>query len=182
MTSSQAALVENNLKLVNKALDVICHRRDKDEYLAIGYMSLCKAALTYNPNKGKFSTYAYFIITRDLRTEWVNRKKRYSLKTLSYDSAIEIDGEDVFLDELIPDLKTNVEETAEVHELYDHVVDIIEKYIDPIGITIFNGVLEGKTLSTIASNLNCSKQWVSYKFNKTCKKVRDIFNKTYIGV
>jgi RNA polymerase sigma factor (sigma-70 family) len=62
----QINLINSNIKLVNYVINKLHITHDYEDILQEGYLALCKAALRYNKNKGKFSTYAYNYIKNSI--------------------------------------------------------------------------------------------------------------------
>lgn len=58
LNNEQRKLIEDNYSLIwHLYNEAYCARLDKDEYVGMAHIALCKAALKYNSSKGKFSTY-----------------------------------------------------------------------------------------------------------------------------
>ena len=57
MTEEQRKLAADNHNLIYSFLNL--HQYDWDEYYDLAAIGLCKSAITYDKNKGPFSTYAY---------------------------------------------------------------------------------------------------------------------------
>lgn len=109
MTDSERALAENNINLVPFALNKLGFRRgqDWDDYMQIGYIGLCKAAMSYKPLKGKFSTIAIIKIKSELShlDAYKKRKKRTAI-VISLSTPIRKQGDRVSnktLQDVIPD-------------------------------------------------------------------------------
>lgn len=94
MQNHQNNLVEDNLNLVYYIVSHNFPTYLKDEdVIQAGMEGLCKAAKTYNSDKGKFSTFAGVCIRRHIYKE-LNRRKHYqdqvSLNTVIIDDEGEI--------------------------------------------------------------------------------------------
>jgi len=82
MTEEQQKIAEANIGLVKFAIGkylqhaLVC--LEYDDAVSIGNLALCKAAETYNPNYGTFSTYAIKIIIQHIHSAMRTsaRKKR----------------------------------------------------------------------------------------------------------
>jgi RNA polymerase sporulation-specific sigma factor len=69
-------LVLENMKLVHGILNKFYPTYAFDEdMIQCGMLGLCKAADTYNDEKGKFSTYACTVIRNEIRIELTRREK-----------------------------------------------------------------------------------------------------------
>ena len=98
----------------------------REELIATGNMALCIASNTYDPNKGRFSTYAYLAIRNEMvrflnNFENQSNKGRVLSTEVSFDSPVKMsnDNEGHSYSEIIAD--TNVEDNSadELLELAD---------------------------------------------------------------
>lgn len=97
MTENECKLVEDNIKLVHHILWKYYPKYAKDEDLIqVGMLALCNAAVSWNSEKSKFSSYACRCILNSLITEFKRRRKQ--LNTISMDTPI---YEDVSLGDLL---------------------------------------------------------------------------------
>lgn len=90
-------LIEDNITLVygvvSKEYPTFIHDED---IISRGTLGLCKAANTWNPEKTKFSTYAWNCIRNEINIEFRQRNK-YS-NVISLDTTL---GDDLTLEEVI---------------------------------------------------------------------------------
>lgn len=84
-----------------------------DDLVQVGRIALWKSAKRCNPDKGKFSTYAYKVIYHAMLKELGKRKNEISLNTPI------IGEEETEFQDLIPDLKQMVEGVEMRFELSD---------------------------------------------------------------
>lgn len=112
MTPEQRKLVEDNMRLVH----VVLRDRfgplpgDYDDWVQIGMIGLCKAAMHFDPEKGKFSTLAVAAIQNEIRQRLrFDRQLRRGggYRTLSLENPTA--NEDFTLEEIVPDPSQNVE-------------------------------------------------------------------------
>ena len=96
---------------------------EKEDAFQIGSIELLKAVETFNPNKGKFSVYAYRMIDNEFQT--IIKKKRVS--TMSYDEKCSEDEKLTILDTIAD--STNLEaEYLEKEFIDNRIKDIIKSY------------------------------------------------------
>lgn len=132
MTTEQEKLVEGNLRLV----DFVIRRKfprwreigEYEDVQQIGRIGLCKAAQTYDPDKGRmFSTYAAKCVCNELKMALrsVNAPSREREdRTISLYSLI---GEDTAeLLSLIPDPGADTEHQLEVREKLQKLTEAFE--------------------------------------------------------
>lgn len=136
MTAEQEKLVESNLRLV----DFVIRRKfprwreigEYEDVQQIGRIGLCKAAQTYDPDKGRmFSTYAAKCIRNELKMalRGINALSREGEdRRLSMDAVL---GDDDFtLADLVPDPGADTEHQLEVREKLQKLTEAFED--DPI--------------------------------------------------
>lgn len=132
MTTEQETLVESNLRLV----DFVIRRKfprwreigEYEDVQQIGRIGLCKAAQTYDPDKGRmFSTYAVKCIRNELKMalRCVNALSRDGEdQRLSMDAVL---GDDGFtLADLVPDPRADTERQLEVREKLQKLTEAFE--------------------------------------------------------
>ena len=89
MTTNE--LIEENINLVyyiiSRQYPTFLH---DDDVIQSGMLGLCKAANTYDPNRGLFSTYAGRCIRNEINQEFI-RRKPFS-QTVSLDAKISEEG------------------------------------------------------------------------------------------
>ena len=86
-------MVEGNHNLIYSFLN--SHKLSVDEWYDVAAIGLCKAGLTYMPDKGyKFSSYAYRVMTNEVRAEMrkLNSERLITGKeSVSYDAFMRVD-------------------------------------------------------------------------------------------
>ena len=96
MTEEQRKIAEANIGLVKFAIGkylqhaLVCI--EYDDAVSIGNMALCKAAETYNPNYGTFSTYAIKIIIQHIHSamrQHTRKKRGAGYITISLDNCVD---------------------------------------------------------------------------------------------
>lgn len=172
LTEQQRNLVENNHNLIYKFAN------DKklpiDEYYGILAISLCKAAINYDKDKGCFSTIAYLYMNNELCDYYKNIYRKTAIPDnmiYSYDVAyhnknneynLYKDNEYNLLD-LIPDKQLTNEAMIDKIMLKSIVENLDEKEKEII-MLLYAGVSK----LDISRNVPCSK----YKINTCLEKVR----------
>lgn len=97
MNKEQQKLCEDNVKLAYYIVSQYYPTYIHDEDIrASALLGLCKAAESYDPEKGLFSTYAGKCIRNEINQEFIARKPQ--AKTVSLDSKV---GEDLTLGEVL---------------------------------------------------------------------------------
>lgn len=108
-------LIEDNMNLVYY---IVSHQyptfiRDED-VIQSGMEGLCKAANSYNPEKGLFSTYAGRCIRNEINREFIKRKP-FS-QTVSLDSHISEEG-------TLEDVLVGEDDVGYIEDFYDELTD-----------------------------------------------------------
>lgn len=104
LTDEQSKLVGDNIKLLysfmgkNRMPPI-----DPDEIYSELSFGLCRAAVTYDPSKGAFSTYAFHGLKWKLRRLWKNYIDSDKRKILSLNQAYEGNKKDTSLMALVAD-------------------------------------------------------------------------------
>lgn len=88
MNDAQQKLVEDNLNLVHHVIwRYYSSFRFDEDIVSCATMGLCKAALTWDESKSKFTTYACSCIRNEIRMELKSRQRR--VETISLDTPID---------------------------------------------------------------------------------------------
>lgn len=135
------------------------------DVLAIG---LCKAARSFDNNKGEFSTFAYRCIENELKTHWKSLNKK-SIIPCELISSYDNDDYDFNLLEKISDCQTQ-----------DHIMYAImsKEFIEVLNDkekNIYRMLLNGMKQNEIADELNCKRQNVTYYVKHIREKANDYF-------
>lgn len=179
LTDEQRKLVEDNMKLVGFTLGkyftemLRTHSGDSDDMCSIGYLGLCKAAASYDSEKGAFSTYAVGGIKNEIIREiqWRNRKQRdqkniaYSLNEVYTDHA---SGAVIEYIHIVPDTGRDMESAV-----LDKIVD--EQFLNklrklaPTAYVMFTQGLQQYELAKIQG---VSRQAVGQRFNRDLIRIK----------
>lgn len=165
LTKEQQDTVTKNIQLVKYTLCKYMKSKIDEDLISEGYIGLCKAATSYNPNnKIKFSTYAVLVIytyaNREIKFR-LRQKRKPELPIASLNTTccgktntktIESTGEDdLELINAIPDESIDVEETVLNHILYEQIAPLVPLQAEQTknGLTIRqNAKLRGINKST----------------------------------
>ena len=143
-----------NLKyLIRSIIDEIKHDcAEYSEYEQAGEEALIKAASKYDPQKGSFSTYAFFWIAQGIvRLHKKKLKEKTKPKTISLDKGIGNKEDKKNLYSIIPDKSTTPVEEASKNEKIKKVFEIVDKLelSDKYNKIFEMRYREGKTLKEI---------------------------------
>lgn len=169
LTKQEQELAENNHNLIytfanQKNLDI-------DNYYGILAIGLCKAAKSFDLEKGKFSTIAYSCMENELKMNWRSSRKSSAIPNnsfLHYDATkFEDDnGEKMsFIDDMPSERLTDetvfgkIEAATLINLLTDKEKEIV------------NYLCSGMRQSEIASHMRCSRQNVSSIVNQIRKRL-----------
>lgn len=178
LTEEQKRLVEDNHNLIYGYINKYKLSDEVYDILAIG---LCKAAMEYSENKGKFSTFAYLCMSSEMYHDWLyhNRVHRVSLnKIISYSTPrSEIDYNwkdkdyDSYLDYLTApnEFESNVESIVIANELFNEIKSKVKNN----QLIVLEMLLQGFKNKEIIKKLDCSKQNV----DRHIKTIRDKMKK-----
>ena len=151
LSEEQKKLVEDNINLVFYYL----HKKHISMDLCdVGYISLCKAARSYKPNKGwAFTTYAMKVMANDYMMLNRNMNKvKFEQSILSLDTPISSDSEkDLYL---IDTVRSNfsIEKELFMKDLYDNLNEFMSKLSyrqEVILQDFFNDVTQNETAAKI---------------------------------
>lgn len=171
MTEEKERLIVDNLRLAGyMAQKYKSTGIDFDELVSIGYMGLVKAANSYQPERGKFSTLACQTIYRDIMQ--CIRKRKRSIHCLSLDSEhINRDGDSYSLLESIgaedPDIQ-RLDNTG----LYEDMMHSLNRK-ERIAIELV--VVYGEKQRTAAEKMGVSQEYVSRLRSKGLRKMRETY-------
>lgn len=165
MTEEQRRLAEENTGLVAYAVSRVIHSAsdaEREDFLSIGFIGLCEAALKYRPERGAFSSFAYRVITNEIRLELQrrSRKKRAPGMIVSYQK--ELTEQHLTLAELIADPHQDVERAAAVHQFVDGLSAWNQRLIRMIA--------EGYTQSDVGDCLHMTRANVGLTVKSIQKK------------
>ena len=171
MTEEKERLVLDNLRLAEyMAQKYKSTGIDFDELTSISYMGLVKAANSYQPERGKFSTLACQIIYRDIM--YCIRKRKRSIHCISLDSErCNRDGDFYSLQESLgtedPDIQ-RLDNTG----LYDDMMSCLNRK-ERLAIELV--VVHGEKQRTAAEQMGVSQAYASRLCRKGLEKMREVY-------
>lgn len=142
LTEEQRELVNNNIGLVKKFIEK--KRLKYDDWYDLMCIALCEAAITFNPEKGKFSTHAFWKMQQKLTNEAtnMNRSKRGNNdKPMRLDQTVRVENEDYTLAELVAS-EDNVEESAVLRKNMADMMKRLTKTEQIIAAELANGTTQ----------------------------------------
>ncbi len=135
-----------------------------DDLAQVGRIELWRCAKKYDPDKGKFSTYAYRAIYHKMLNELKRRKTEVSLNTI-------VTEEEVELQELIPDLKQSLEGVELRFELEDFY-----KTLTPRRQEVLKRKANGQTRKEIAHSMGVSQDIVDREMKNIKNQWKEFHN------
>lgn len=138
---------------------------EHEDLVSICFLGLIKAADTYNPEKSKFSSYAYRVMENEVFQE-IRRVKRRKCRTVSLDGEIGEEHDSFY--EIVPDPHDCYAEfTAScLYESWMGLLTDMEK--SAVRLTL----IEGKTRSEAARRMGVSQPYVSRVYKGAAEKMK----------
>lgn len=157
LTNEQVKLVEDNYRLIYSFAKRHCIDLLEDDNYGLLATGLCKAAQKYNPNKGSFSTIAYYAMRSEMRHNYTTQTyiKRDIRRLNKYN-----DFEDVEFGENKIDT-TQSEEMLLSNIAYKDILTYLKQALSERRYAILEYMLQGYTIMEIGSMLNITHQAVS---------------------
>lgn len=171
LNDEQRQFVAENHNLIYSFLN--SNKLDVEEWYDLAAIGLCKAAINYNGEIAKFSTFAYKCMWNQVHIEM---RKQYAIRraddnaVLYYDAMFECsdDGDEVTFLSLIPDLKYDTGKQATIrmalYELFNKANDKERTVLE----LLYRGYKQGE----IARYLGHSQAYVS----RVQKKFKNLYN------
>ncbi len=179
MNREQALLVESNMKLVPytwKKYGSSFPIGDKEDYLGEGYMGLCRAALTWDPSRGSFSTYAVSCILNAMRMMLRTQNKVTHHEITESDTYVaDSDGHEVSWVNFIPapDLSPEFDD-------YDYEVLVaVESNLKGRELQAYPLILKGERQAKAAAALGISQAHYSRIRKRVINKLRNVYGKSF---
>lgn len=182
LNDEQRKFVEENYNMVYSCMFKMGFTEDQvEEYHGAAAIGLCRAAMTYDPAKSKFSTYAYRCIRNAIFVEMrrgvsIDKKQ----KTLRLDDKAISSNDKYTLQETLPaidqDLIRVEEDRFKDSSIYKAYNKVIQKY-DPKRQDMINLHIAGMTFEQIAKRYGVSRQRVGQVWIKFRKKIEEEMSK-----
>ena len=167
-------LIEDNMSLVYFIINKYYPTYIKDEDIVqAGMLGLCKAADTWNEDKGAFSTYAAICIRNNIRMEFRGRGKHQGVLSLDYELPETEDGAIITLGDMVADERYSPEKvsTLDYDTFYDSLTDDEKKILD----LSKNGLLQEE----MATELGLTRSAVSMRKRTLKRKWRKYNDREY---
>ena len=172
LTKEQSRFVADNHNLIYSLLYSM--KLNIDEWYDVAAIGLCKAGATYEEESSKFSTWAFFIMKREILFEKrkLSASRREGEKSLVYYEALmnESQGNGNFLS-CLPDERVDVEKEAIINVVYDDFKSTLKKDRD---VKVIEMLTDGMTQSQIAKELKISQPQVSRIRKKLMIEFQDL--------
>lgn len=179
LTEAQKKLVEDNRALAKYATNrslgstemIIINKiagYTREDLYEEAMISLCKAAETYDPSKGSFSSYAIAIIKYDLwkLLDVLYRYNDYYNNSFSIDAVIPNTTNNLTYHDMLPDAKSDVEKNYLRNEYSKEIIELLKKEAPFISGTILSGNRE-----KYAKKIGKSREYVRQQVNKEKRKL-----------
>lgn len=164
LNERQRTLAEKNINLVYFVLSkmkIHKNRYDYEDLLSAGYIGLCTAALNWKQGGLAFSTYAFYLVKKEiLRVLAVNKRDSRNLTSLDGLRGLSA----YFCGE-------SEKATAEI--LFDEFFEYAEKNFGETELSVFKLLLTGKSREQIAKTLGLSESTVEKARAKVKSDLRD---------
>ena len=165
LTPAQAKLAEDNHNLIYWYMQKM--GLDISEWYGICAIGLCKAAASYDPGKGKFSTHAYWCMQTARSTQMRKNRKDIDAYAFSLDNA-----EDSVNDYMAPLNRIPAEDATQAVDARLSVQKIIGE-LSPASRRIYSLAFRGAKQKTIAEITGIQQSGVSRYIKQARKKIRD---------
>ena len=172
-------LISHNLRLVVHVAKKYSGTAESDDLISVGSIGLIKAVNTYEFDKNtQFSTYAARCIENEILMLLRINKKHIPVMSLNESLGKDKEGNDVAIQDIIPDENENVVERVENSVLTEKLLKIIEKSLShrEYQIMCMRYGLNNTPIYTqreIAKKLNISRSYISRLEKKSLDILRE---------
>lgn len=178
MTKEQEKLIIDNERLAHYIANKYYEKNSKydyEDFYGLARVGLIKAALVYNPKKGKFSTIAVKCMRNEILMFFrkVKNKEEASLEEVIHTNK---DGSDIRLEELIYDKKTDLSNYADYinnDNAFEEIISYIISDKDTKKRNRILYILSGMKQREIAEKMKISQPQVSRIGKKFIKDAKD---------
>ncbi len=172
-------LVSHNLRLVVHVAKKYCQTAESDDLISVGSIGLIKAVNTFDYDKNtQFSTYAARCIENEILMLLRVNKKHIPVMSLNESLGKDKEGNDVAIQDIIPDENQNVSVQVENQVLTEKLLQIIKKSLSQreYEIMCMRYGLNNKPVYTqreIAKKLKISRSYISRLEKKSLDILRE---------
>ena len=153
LTEEQRNLVENNIGLVHYVLRNFNPENKNSDCVSVGYLYLCKAAYKYNPELGKFATFAFSYIKFGVRSYF----RQFEKQILRKRNGVYKDKSTESLDNGMYDFIDNNEIVKLPSDSLNQLLKIIPNRFHPI----LKGLYEDKSIYELKKSKVTSQRMVT---------------------
>lgn len=176
LNDEQKKLVEDNINLIYNTIKLMNNKTNNIDLIDIGYIALCKSALTYDDSKSKFSTYATNCIRNDYKKYYETNstyKRKSNFRTISLNQ-IKEDGQDEMID-FISYEKDDIDELITKQYLDNLINKLLYCFRRGEKATKIIHLLQKEyTIPQIAEELNMTRTAVTTQICVIRKKAKEI--------
>ena len=181
-SQQQQEVVLENMGLVRywvNKLGITPNNSNYEDLISIGTIGLIKAVATFDPTKKiKLATYASRCIKNELTMHYRGEKKHVNDISLDEPIAIDNDGSELTLRDIIPSSSRDFVEEIVEKEDFRRFISITLNLLEPRERLIMLHKIAGKNQRAIAEILNFSQSYISRLEKKINKKVKSYFFNT----
>lgn len=175
-------LIEHNLRLVAHIIKKYYAKTDEqDDLVSIGSLGLIKALNSYNPDKGKLSSYASRCIENEILMHFRNSKKSAQDMSLSDSIDTDKDGNPLTLIDVLSvedDFTREFEDNINLSKLNRYINEVLDERERRIIIMRYG--LKGQnplTQREVAEKLNISRSYISRIEKRALENLRKRYYK-----
>lgn len=173
MTEEQKKLVEDNLPLSTYTLKIIGYPVT-DDNLSICYIALCKASISFNEHKGKFSTYATRIIKNEFAMQYRKTKAGSRIPenmkiSINQDIYYNQNGDNITLEDTIKN-DENIEELIFNKIIINDFYKFLNKIKQRDKEIVISNIFKDEKQNAIAKRFEISQSYVQRIIKNTIKK------------
>lgn len=175
MTDEQRKLVEDNHNLIYGFLN---KKELTDDYYDIVALGLCKAAMSYDESKGKFSTLAFKCMDGEMSTHYTYlKRKKFIPENLifSYNETANEDVSESIVDAILPDNNDRIGYSLENID-FDCFINLLKDKERQI----IEHLIKGFNQKEIAEIMNMTQQAVSLNIKSIKRDWKEYSDKGHI--
>ena len=185
-TKAKEILISHNLRLVAHIVKKYNASGEADDLISVGSIGLIKAINTFKYGKNtQFSTYAARCIENEILMLLRVNKKHLQVLSLNESLGKDKEGNDICIQDVVPDENDNVETTVENNILTQKLLNIIKNVLSKREYEIICmrygiGSTPSYTQREIAKKLGISRSYISRLEKKAIEIMKDYVKKKEI--
>lgn len=176
MSGDIDSLYERNKKLMYQIANKFQNNNlEFDDCMGCGDLAFVKAIKSFNPKKGKWTTFFGRIMTNEILM--VNRKFKNQGYVVSMETAIYVDNEQnaITLKEVMPATKDTTEEVINLITI-EEILNLSKK-LSPRKCEVLRLYVMGVKQKDIGERLNLSQSYVARLIKKVCLELKVAYEK-----